>query len=80
MLKHKKTVVFRIITTEKDTITINGIIRFSDIRLFEYESGAKVIRFPEKVIHKNGDFEFKRIIDFQKSWEEIISIDIWDAS
>ena len=32
-------------------ITINGIIRFNDIRLFEYESGARVIRFPEKVIH-----------------------------
>ncbi len=60
-------------------ITINGIIRFNDIRLFEYESGARVIRFPEKVIHKNGDYEFKRIIDFQKTWEEMISIDIWDA-
>ena len=60
-------------------ITINGIIRFNDIRMFEYGSGARVIRFPEKVIHKNGDYEFKRIIDFQKTWEEMISIDIWDA-
>ena len=60
-------------------ITINGIIRFNDIHLFEYESEARVIRFPEKVIHKNGDYEFKRIIDFQKTWEEMISIDIWDA-
>lgn len=31
------------------------------------------------MIHKNGDYEVKRIIDFQKTWEEMISIDIWDA-
>ncbi len=47
--------------------------------MFQSSSGKRVTIFPEKQIRENGEYVFRRIVDFKYNWEDIITKKIWQA-
>ena len=60
-------------------IVVDGSLRITGIRMFQSSSGKRVTIFPEKQIRENGEYVFRRIVDFKYNWEDIITKKIWQA-
>ena len=60
-------------------IVVDGSLRITGIRMFQSSSGKRVTIFPEKQVRENGEYIFRRIVDFKYNWEDIITKKIWQA-
>lgn len=61
------------------SIEIDDAIRINGIRLLQLNNKVRLVRFPEHCYRSNGEFCFRRIIEFHNDWEERITTELWSA-
>lgn len=61
------------------SIEIDGAIRVGGIRMFQLNNRVRLVRFPEHCYRENGEYCFRRIIEFHDDWEDKITTELWAA-